>query len=181
MLDFGATELFIIAVLAIIVVGPKELPKLIRSVMGMVRKVREMGSEFQAGVKKMADEVELDAVTRKLNEVGNIDLDAKKPAKKASDEPAAEFSDYKEFDYDEYDYDGGGYGTPPIKEDKASSEDEDGVEPSEEVAETSDEPLVETPSLGDAPEQPKEKAEVPQTKKPKKSKKTKKTKSADDD
>lgn len=188
MLDFGATELFIIAVLAIIVVGPKELPKLIRSVMGMVRKVREMGSEFQAGVKKMADEVELDAVTRKLNEVGNIDLDAKKPAA----DPAAEFSDYKEFDYDEYDYDGGGYAPPSKKEDVSS---EEGAEPTEEVADASDEPLVETPSLGDAPEKPKKEAKAPQAKKTaqpkkatqakkpaqaKKTKQTKKTKSAGD-
>ena len=101
MFDIGAPELFIVAVLAIIVVGPKDLPKLIRSVMGVVRKVREMGGEFQAGMKKMADEVELDAVTRKLNEAGNIDLESTKPDIK----PAAE---YDEFDYDEYDYDGGG-------------------------------------------------------------------------
>jgi len=50
MFDVGFPELFIVAVLAIVVVGPKDLPKVIRSVMGMIRKVREMGSEFQAGV-----------------------------------------------------------------------------------------------------------------------------------
>jgi len=106
MFDVGFPELFIVAVLAIIVVGPKDLPKVIRSVMGAIKKVREMGGEFQAGVKKMADEVELEAVTRKLNEAGNIKLDGK-PKPKV--DPSAEFSDYAEFDYDEYDYEGRNY------------------------------------------------------------------------
>ena len=102
MFDIGAPELFIVAVLAIIVVGPKDLPKLIRSVMGMVKKVRAMGSEFQQGVKKMADEVELDAITRKLNEAGNISLDDVKTDTKTDVNPSAEFSDYDEFDYDDF-------------------------------------------------------------------------------
>ena len=120
MFDIGAPELFIVAVLAIIVVGPKDLPKLIRSVMGMVKKVREMGSEFQAGVKKMADEVELDAVTRKLNEAANISLDEKPKV-----DPKAEFSDYDEFDYDDYDYDNKSATKPAIKEKSADTDKSD--------------------------------------------------------
>jgi len=113
MLDIGFPELFIVAVLAIIVVGPKDLPKVIRSGMKMVRKVREMGSEFQAGIKKMADEVELDEVTRKLNEAGNISLDdIGEKKKKPAVNPSAEFSDYEEFDYDQYDYEGGVTSSP---------------------------------------------------------------------
>ena len=101
--DFGFMELFIVAVIAMIVVGPKDLPKVMRSVMAMIRKVREMGSEFQAGVKKMADEVELDAVTRKLNEVGNVKLDDKK----STESSTSKYSDYEEFDYDQYNYEEG--------------------------------------------------------------------------
>lgn len=140
MFDVGFPELFIVAVLAIVVVGPKDLPKVIRSVMGMIRKVREMGSEFQAGVKKMADEVELDAVTRKLNEAGNVKIDDKS----ASSTTAA--SDYDEFDYDEYDYEGHNYEPPaPKKEEKPADEDastpasDDKDEAIEEVEVASDE------------------------------------------
>lgn len=116
MFDVGFPELFIVAVLAIVVVGPKDLPKVIRSVMGMIRKVREMGSEFQAGVKKMADEVELDAVTRKLNETGNVKVDEK------SADTSATNSTYDEFDYDEYDYDGHNYEPPAPKKEEVTSE-----------------------------------------------------------
>lgn len=116
--DFGFMELFLIAVIAMVVVGPKDLPKVMRSVMGVIRKVREMGSEFQAGVKKMADEVELDAVTRKLNEAGNVKLDDTKPAA----DPSTDFSDYEEFDYDQYDYESGG--PPPAAVKKKTDEDQ---------------------------------------------------------
>jgi sec-independent protein translocase protein TatB len=112
MFDIGFPELFIIAVLAIIFVGPKDLPKVIRSGMSMLRKVREMGREFQDGVKKMADEVELDAVTRKLNEAGNISLDDVGKKKKPETDTSTDFSDYEEFDYDAYDYENGGSSAP---------------------------------------------------------------------
>lgn len=58
MLDIGAMELFVVAVLALVVVGPKELPKLLRTVGGFVRKMREMAAEFRAGVEDLAAEVE---------------------------------------------------------------------------------------------------------------------------
>ncbi|MDA7568326.1 Sec-independent protein translocase protein TatB [Emcibacteraceae bacterium] len=150
MFDVGFPELFIVAVLAIVVVGPKDLPKVIRSVMGMIRKVREMGSEFQAGVKKMADEVELDAVTRKLNEAGNVKIDDKS----ASSTTAA--SDYDEFDYDEYDYEGHNYEPPaPKKEEKPADDDasapasDDNDEVIEEVVASDDGPEVEKNNIPD--------------------------------
>lgn len=138
MFDVGFPELFIVAVLAIIVVGPKDLPKVIRSVMGMIKKVREMGSEFQAGVKKMADEVELDAVTRKLNEAGNVKIDDKSAA-----DPATEPSEYAEFDYDEYDYEGHNY-APAAEISKDKSEDD--VE-GEEESPSEDEPVSEVEAV----------------------------------
>ena len=112
MFDIGFPELFIVAVLGIIFVGPKDLPKVIRGGMNMLRKVREMGREFQDGVKKMADEVELDEVTRKLNEAGNISLDDASKKTLPDVDHSGEFSDYEEFDYDAFDYEDGGYDAP---------------------------------------------------------------------
>lgn len=58
MLDIGAMELFVVAILALVVVGPKELPKLLRTVGGFMRKAREMAAEFRSGVEDLAAEVE---------------------------------------------------------------------------------------------------------------------------
>ncbi len=76
MFDVGMIEMFVIVVMAIIVVGPKDLPKLLRNVGKTISKIRAMGQEFQNSVKQMADEVELEDVTRKLNEAGNIPTDS---------------------------------------------------------------------------------------------------------
>ncbi len=75
MFDVGMIEMFMIVVLAIIVVGPKDLPKLLRSIGRFISKIRAMGQEFQASVKQMADEVELEEITQKLNQARNIPLD----------------------------------------------------------------------------------------------------------
>lgn len=68
MFDIGWQELFIVAVLALIVVGPKDLPKTIKAVMGWVRKARSMAREFQSGVDDMVREAELDDVKKQLTD-----------------------------------------------------------------------------------------------------------------
>ena len=47
MLDVGWQELLVIAVVAIIVVGPRELPQLMRTVGRWMGKARRMAREFQ--------------------------------------------------------------------------------------------------------------------------------------
>lgn len=187
MFDIGFPELFIIAVLAIIFVGPKDLPKVIRGGMGMLRKVREMGREFQDGVKKMADEVELDAVTRKLNEAGNISLDDVGKKKKPDVDPSAEFSDYEEFDYDAYDYENGGHDAPAKPDIKPDIKpDDDTVADDKVTDEKSDEGEAEAaepaaePAVDIEPEAP---VEVAASDDPSKqsAKKDKKSKSSEDE
>lgn len=94
MFDIGMIEMFVIVVMAVIVVGPKDLPKLLRNVGRTISKIRAMGQEFQNSVKQMADEVELEDVTRKLNKAGNIPIkdgdvkpDIKPEPKKQTKEP----------------------------------------------------------------------------------------------
>lgn len=49
MFDFGLSmsELMVIAVIALIVVGPKDLPKMLRTIARYVTKLRGMAGEFQ--------------------------------------------------------------------------------------------------------------------------------------
>jgi len=56
--DIGAMELFVVAILALVVVGPKELPRLLRTIGGLVRKARELTAEFREGVETLAAEAE---------------------------------------------------------------------------------------------------------------------------
>ncbi|MGQ9371806.1 Sec-independent protein translocase protein TatB [Azospirillum sp. A39] len=60
MFDIGWPELMVIAVVALIVVGPKDLPKAIYSVGKWVRKARMVAREFQTHLDDMMREAELD-------------------------------------------------------------------------------------------------------------------------
>lgn len=62
MFDIGGWEFLIIGIVAIVIIGPKDLPGLIRSVVGWVRKARELAREFQSGIDDLAQEVELEKI-----------------------------------------------------------------------------------------------------------------------
>lgn len=66
MFDIGWQELFIVAVFALIVVGPKDLPQAIRTITTWVRKARMMARDFQSGVNEMVREAELDDIKDSL-------------------------------------------------------------------------------------------------------------------
>ena len=74
MFDIGWQELFIIAVLALLVVGPRDLPRTFRTVMGYVRRAKGMAREFQNGIDEVAKEVELDDIRKEANRIGRMDL-----------------------------------------------------------------------------------------------------------
>ncbi|MBL8660343.1 MAG: twin-arginine translocase subunit TatB [Rhodospirillales bacterium] len=74
MFDVGWPELFLIGVVALIVIGPKDLPQVMRSVALFVRKARALSQEFQSGVAQMMREAELDDLKRKLEEAGRVDV-----------------------------------------------------------------------------------------------------------
>ena len=71
MFDIGLPEMMIIGVLALIVVGPKDLPKTIKLVTTWIRKARMMARDFQSGVDEMVRESELGDVKKQLTEGSN--------------------------------------------------------------------------------------------------------------
>ena len=59
MLDIGSWEFMLIIVLGIVVIGPKELPGVIRAVGAWVRRAKELAREFQGGLEEIARETEI--------------------------------------------------------------------------------------------------------------------------
>jgi sec-independent protein translocase protein TatB len=74
MLDLGWQEFFLIATIAVVVVGPKDLPNAIRAVMQWIRKIRKMAREFQGSIEEIAREAELDEVRREATKLMNQDF-----------------------------------------------------------------------------------------------------------
>ena len=74
MLDIGWNELLIVALVTIIVVGPKELPRVLRTVTKLTSKLRSMASEFQIGIDDLAREAELDDLKKSIEDTASGDL-----------------------------------------------------------------------------------------------------------
>lgn len=64
MFDMGWDEMLLIGVVSLVVIGPKDLPKVLRQAGIWVRRAREMASEFQRGVEEMTREAELDTLKK---------------------------------------------------------------------------------------------------------------------
>ncbi len=75
MLDVGWQELFVIAVITIIVVGPKEIPRVLRTVTLWIRKIKDMAREFQSSIDDIAREAELDDIKKQLSEAKDFDIE----------------------------------------------------------------------------------------------------------
>nr|WP_300378577.1 Sec-independent protein translocase protein TatB [Henriciella sp.] len=67
--QFGFTEFLLIAVIALIVVGPKDLPMMMRKLGQFVAKGRAMAREFQSAFDDIARQAELDELRKEIEDL----------------------------------------------------------------------------------------------------------------
>ena len=68
MFGVDSTELAVVAVLALIFIGPKDLPKVMRTVGYWVGRMRGMARHFTSGIENMMREAELEEMEKKWRE-----------------------------------------------------------------------------------------------------------------
>jgi len=73
--DLGMSELLLIGVVALVFIGPKDLPKALRVAGFWVKKARTLSREFQSSVEQMIREAELEEMRQELKKATEIDLD----------------------------------------------------------------------------------------------------------
>ncbi len=101
MLDIGSWEFLLVILLGIVVIGPKELPGVIRSVGHWVRRAKSLAREFQGGLEEIARETEIDKFKDDLeSELGDTNSIGQDIADAV--DPDGEFA--KAFDYDDSDW-----------------------------------------------------------------------------
>jgi sec-independent protein translocase protein TatB len=72
MFDIGWTELLVVGIVALIVIGPRELPRTLRTVGQMMTKVRRMASEFQGQFNEAIREAELDELRKEAEKLSSV-------------------------------------------------------------------------------------------------------------
>ncbi|HKL54651.1 MAG: Sec-independent protein translocase protein TatB [Roseovarius sp.] len=89
MFDLGWTELMVIGIVALIVVGPKDLPGMFRAVGNFVGKAKRMARDFSQAMNDAADEAGVkdvsDSLRKATNPVGSAMDEVRKTAKSASE------------------------------------------------------------------------------------------------
>jgi sec-independent protein translocase protein TatB len=65
MFDVAPTELLLVALVALVVIGPKDLPRAMRFVGNWVGKARGMARHFRSGLDEMVRQAELDEMEKK--------------------------------------------------------------------------------------------------------------------
>lgn len=64
--QFGFLELIVIGVIALVVIGPRDLPRLMRQFGRLVAKAKAMASEFTAAFDQMARESEMEELRKEI-------------------------------------------------------------------------------------------------------------------
>ena len=69
MFDIGASELLVIVIVAILVIGPKDMPKALRTAGRWIGKLRRMSNHFRAGIDEVVRQAEIEEMEEKWQEI----------------------------------------------------------------------------------------------------------------
>ena len=75
MLTFGWGEIFLLVGIIVVVVGPKDLPKLIKQLSSFTRSIKKLSREFKTSLNDIADHEDFKEVKTSINEVNKIKED----------------------------------------------------------------------------------------------------------
>ena len=72
MFSFGWAEIFLIGIIVIIVIGPKDLPIFIKQIGLMAKNLRKISSDFKSSLNEIAEETEIKELAKSVKEVKKI-------------------------------------------------------------------------------------------------------------
>lgn len=74
MFDFAWSEIMLIGVVALVAIGPKDLPVALKTVSDLVKKARRMAGEFQSHVDEMVRDADLQGVKSTFDDLRRMDI-----------------------------------------------------------------------------------------------------------
>ena len=95
MFDLGWQEIFVIGTVALIVVGPKDLPKLFNKVGNIVGKIKQISREFYDQINEAAEMEEINNLKNDLSEHASLDHYKKNPQSRVEKRNSGKFNKKK--------------------------------------------------------------------------------------
>jgi sec-independent protein translocase protein TatB len=74
MIDLAWSEIALIAVVALVVIGPKDLPEAVRGVARGIQKLRRMAGEFRSQADELVREANLDELRQQIHDIRNFNV-----------------------------------------------------------------------------------------------------------
>lgn len=74
MFDFAWTEIALIGAVALVLIGPKDLPVAIKAITQVIKKARKMAAEFQVHVDEMVKDADLGEVRDHIRDIRSLDI-----------------------------------------------------------------------------------------------------------
>lgn len=87
MFDLDLEKIFVVIAVAVLVIGPKDMPRALRAAGRWIGKMRRVSGHFRAGIETMIREAEMEEMERKWREQNEAIMKAQPQA--AADEPQA--------------------------------------------------------------------------------------------
>ena len=72
MFTFGWGEIFLIIIIVVVVIGPKDLPKFIKQIGLLAKNIKKISSDFKSSINDLAEETEIKDIAKSVKEVKKI-------------------------------------------------------------------------------------------------------------
>ncbi len=72
MFTFGWGEIFLIGIIVVVVIGPKDLPKFIKQIGLLLKNIRKISSDFKSSINEIAEDTEIKDLANSVKEVKKI-------------------------------------------------------------------------------------------------------------
>ena len=72
MFTFGWGEIFLIVIIVVVVIGPKDLPKFIKQIGLLTKNIKKISSDFKSSINEIAEESDIKEFAKSVKEVKKI-------------------------------------------------------------------------------------------------------------
>ena len=72
MFTFGWGEIFLVVIIVVVVIGPKDLPKFIKQIGFLTKNIKKISSDFKSSINEIAEESEIKDLAKSVKEVKKI-------------------------------------------------------------------------------------------------------------